>query len=252
MTVEDVYDSVGGFSKLTHTERIKILAWYLHSHKGKERFTAADIRSCYASLHMDQPSDITSLLLPLTKRRPREILKDAKGYALERSVRSAFDKKFGINPSTVVVDKLLTALPSKVSNPLEREFLEEALRCFRVQAYRASVVMTWNLVFSHLRQIVFDKHLAAFNSQAQKTFASNKKLCQFQAVGIDDFDEMKESEFILVASKCGVISSNVQKILEEKLKRRNMAAHPSNVSIAKFQAEDFISDLVNNVILKLA
>jgi len=33
--------------------------------------------------------------------------------------------------------------------------------------------------------------------------------------------------------------------------RRNMAAHPSSVVMIQYQAEDAITDLVNNVVLKL-
>ena len=43
----------------------------------------------------------------------------------------------------------------------------------------------------------------------------------------------------------------LQRTLSEKLGKRNMAAHPSLVVITQYQAEDVISDLVNNVILKL-
>ena len=47
------------------------------------------------------------------------------------------------------------------------------------------------------------------------------------------------------------ITGNTKKILTDKLARRNLAAHPSLVEITQYQAEDAISDLVNNVILKL-
>jgi hypothetical protein len=49
----------------------------------------------------------------------------------------------------------------------------------------------------------------------------------------------------------GLVSSNVVKILREKLAKRNMAAHPSAVVIIESQANDVITDLVNNVVLTL-
>jgi hypothetical protein len=48
-----------------------------------------------------------------------------------------------------------------------------------------------------------------------------------------------------------VISKNTTEILREKLKKRNMAAHPSQVTIQQSQADDVITDLVNNVVLTL-
>jgi hypothetical protein len=41
------------------------------------------------------------------------------------------------------------------------------------------------------------------------------------------------------------------KILDEKLGKRNSAAHPSGVKIGHLQADAFIDDLVRNVVLKL-
>lgn len=63
--------------------------------------------------------------------------------------------------------------------------------------------------------------------------------------------ELKESEVIEVCKSARIISGNLYKILREKLHRRNMAAHPSNVVISRLQAEDFINDLVSNVVIKL-
>jgi hypothetical protein len=69
---------------------------------------------------------------------------------------------------------------------------------------------------------------------------------------IDDFsDNLRESEVIKIAKSASIINSDVGKILEEKLGRRNSAAHPSNVKIGQLQAEEFIDDLVKNVVLKL-
>jgi hypothetical protein len=41
------------------------------------------------------------------------------------------------------------------------------------------------------------------------------------------------------------------RILKEKLTKRNMAAHPSAVMVNEPQANDVITDLVNNVVLTL-
>ena len=47
------------------------------------------------------------------------------------------------------------------------------------------------------------------------------------------------------------INDDTFKMLKAKLDRRNTAAHPSNLIIMQPQADDMISDLVNNVILAL-
>ena len=68
----------------------------------------------------------------------------------------------------------------------------------------------------------------------------------------DDFaDEFNESEIIEVCNSAGTVSGNTIKILKEKLVKRNMAAHPSSVVVVQSQADDVVTDLVNNVVLAL-
>ena len=61
----------------------------------------------------------------------------------------------------------------------------------------------------------------------------------------------KESQVLQVAKSSNLISPNLHKIMKEKLDRRNIAAHPSGVEISQLTAEEFIRDLVVNVVLAL-
>ncbi len=69
---------------------------------------------------------------------------------------------------------------------------------------------------------------------------------------LEDADALKESEVIEIARTGKLLDKNTTQILQDKLTRRNMAAHPSRVVITQHQADDAITDLVNNVVLKLA
>lgn len=68
---------------------------------------------------------------------------------------------------------------------------------------------------------------------------------------VEHFEEMKEAEIIDVCQNASLFSKNLTEILREKLKKRNIAAHPSQVVIQQFQADDVITDLINNVVLAL-
>ena len=69
---------------------------------------------------------------------------------------------------------------------------------------------------------------------------------------LDDFSvDLKESEVLEIAKAANAITNDIYKVLEPKLGRRNSAAHPSSVTIGPLQMEEFIDDLVTNVILKL-
>lgn len=253
MTTEDAVSLVSEFEKLDHPGKIKFFGWHLHVHKNRTTFTARDIESCYDDIHSTKPGNIYRDLARLAEKKPAALLGDSKGYRLERSVREAFDVKYGSKQTTLRLAAELEQLPSKVSNLEEKVFLDETISCLRVGAYRAAVTMAWNLAFYHLLSfIVVDAtRLSAFNDAYEKVY---KKL--FERNGAiqkyEDFgDKLKESEALSIAKSAGLISRDVFKILEEKLGKRNSAAHPSAVKIERLQAESFIDDLVKNVVLKL-
>ena len=103
----------------------------------------------------------------MVNKQPKEALKDAKGFYLVLGVRQKFDKAYLGRQSTIAVSQLLKDLPAKVPNVAEREFLNEALICFQHNAYRAAIVMTWNLAYSHLLEFILARHLPAFNIEYQ-------------------------------------------------------------------------------------
>ncbi|MBI3909456.1 MAG: hypothetical protein HY320_00815 [Armatimonadetes bacterium] len=137
-------------------------------------------------------------------------------------------------------------LPDKVPDVAERDFLKEALVCFRYGAFRAAIVMCWNLAFDHLCNYVLKSHLSDFNGQLPVVCRKARPVSSK-----DHFSDLKESQVLEVCRAARIISGDVHKILVEKLNKRNTAAHPSNVVISQVQAEELITDLVNNVVLKL-
>jgi hypothetical protein len=67
-------------------------------------------------------------------------------------------------------------------------------------------------------------------------------------VDYDDFGEVTESKFIELLRSAKVINKDKKIILDEKLKKRNMAAHPTSMKIRESKVIEFIEDLVENVL----
>ena len=112
--------------------------------------------------------------------------------------------------------------------------------------------MTWNLAYHHLCDYVLKTHLAEFNARWPIVFPGDHKKAPNTITTMDDFsEELKESKVIDICNSAGIITNDVRKILVDKLGRRNSAAHPSSVKIEQLQAEEFIDDLIKNVVLKL-
>jgi hypothetical protein len=244
----NLVSQVSGFDELTPRDKIKIFAWSLHTHRKQETFDNASIRKCFVELHIADPGVSTYLPRMVDYK---DLVKSKGGYKLERSVRSDLDKKYGVHHSVIAVNKILADLPAKVPNVDERTFLNEALKCYQIEAYRSCIVMTWNLAYAHLLDWILKdtKRLDAFNSAIQKRYPkkSNLKVGKY-----DEFlDELKEHEVIEICNTANLFNSNIFKILNEKVSRRNRVAHPSTIIVVQSQADDVITDLVNNVVLAL-
>ena len=212
-------------------------------------FDNAAIRACYDELHLAVPN--VAMYLPrLAELKPPDLVKVKGGYKLERSVRSMLDSKYGVHHSVVQVSKLLADLPGKVPDLAEKNFLAEAMKCYRVEAYRACVVMTWNLAYSHLLHWILadNTRLNNFNSAIPRRFPKKPPVTISK---YDGFEELKESEVIEVCKTAGLVDGNMTRILKEKLGKRNTAAHPASVVVVQSQADDVVTDLVNNVVLAL-
>jgi hypothetical protein len=249
MNLQELVDQVAGFDTAAPKEKIKLFAWWFHTHGGKEFFGPAEIRGCFSKVHLDAPTALATYISRMADAK--ELIAEKSRFKLSRSVRADLDKKYGLHPSIQAVSKILTDLPDKVPDMAEKVFLSEAIDCYRVRAYRACIVMTWNLAFDHLlRWILKDAaRLATFNAAIPRKYPKRAGLV---IKAYDDFaDEFKEFEIVEVCNTAQTVNGNIVKILKEKLVKRNLAAHPSSVVVLQPQADDVVTDLVNNVVLVL-
>jgi hypothetical protein len=149
-------------SLASHKERILILGWYLHTARSKTHFMPSEVREFYELLSLAQPSGFGGYFQQLVS--DRALLKDGSGYRLESSQRKRLQVKHGETEATVQITALLASLPQKIPDLEERTYLNEALICYRHGAFRATVVMTWNLAYHHLCCFVLARKLDEFNA----------------------------------------------------------------------------------------
>jgi hypothetical protein len=185
----------------------------------------------------------------LAAKKPPQLIKAKDGYRISGAVRRDLDKRYGNDPTVVAISQILSGLPAKVPDLAERAFLSEALNCYRVKAYRAAIIMAWNLAYDHIVRWIFadSARLRSLNSGIATRYPK-KGLVVTKA---DDLDDLKESELIEACRTSGLLNKNTVAILRDKLARRNTVAHPSRIAVTQHQADDAISDLVLNVILAL-
>lgn len=245
--VGDFAGAQAGFYRKSAVDQLLAFAWFAEVQQGRASFDALYMRQCFKDAGIEPP-DMSVYLSRLAAKKPPQLIKEKGGYRLAGAVRRSLDSRFGGDPTTAAVAKALTDLPAKLPDLAEREFLAEALNCYRVRAFRATIVMVWNLAYDHLVRWVFadPNRLQSLNAGIASKYP--KKI--LVVVKLEDLDALKESEFIEAARVGKILDKNSFQILEEKLRRRNMAAHPSRVVISQHSADDMITDLVTNIVLR--
>jgi hypothetical protein len=232
------------FEKWTFCQQLEVIGWFLHTAMKKEIFTEADVTRCFD--HLGIPNAF--YLFPSQIDNCKNIVK--RGYRkheLQYRVRARLDKQLQTDARARAIHELLKNLPAKVPIAEEKEYLVETLKCHQIGANRAAIVMAWNLAFSHLCYFILKDQSAlnAFNQELQNVPKSTP------ITAYDDFSRLKESNILDICNTAKIISKNQYKILKDKLDRRNMAAHPSRVTITPIDTEQYIVDLINNLVLPL-
>ena len=247
MKLEDFVRAVEKYDQLGPTDKIRVFAWHLHRHRGLERFRTSHLTQCFEDLHEHRPANLAQLV---TQLDGKDFIKDPKGYRAARPLLDKFDALHGKRVQTVHVHKLLEELPAKLNSAAKSDYLAEALKCFRVEAYRAAIVMTWNVAYDHLLTTIIDKRLADFNAALKlpNVFGGKKPAVTAR----EDFQRWQEADVLEACRLGGLTSKEVSKVLKDKLEKRNSAAHPSGSTVDQMQAEAYISDLINNAVLKIA
>lgn len=245
MDLSEFVKSIDKFSKLTVSEKMLVVGFYFHVVKMMDRFVASDINAAFDMLHLAKPTNAGSQLSAMTNGNVKKVLGTSKGFKLSSSSRQTVAAWLPtiVEPRQILIE--LKQLEANITNLQQRTFLHEANVCFANQAYRAAIVMGWNLAYHHVCTFIFDSHLSAFNARLPIQFKNEKPIVKFS-----DFEAVKESIVIEVAKGAAVISHSTAKTLKAKLDVRNSAAHPSALVVLPVTAEEVISDLVQNILLK--
>jgi hypothetical protein len=241
--MSDIVDSVDGFSGYTYADKIRFFAWYHQARAGV--FSEGDIAHAFDELGIARPSAISPFIRAMLVRRPPEVIKRNNGFVLVRELFQEYERRFGRRERVAQVTDSLRTVMKTVTDPLERVYLEETLACYGAKAYRAAVVLAWNAAYDHLLRRILKRSLAEFNIELANRFPKSK----IGAISeYDDFSYLRESDVLAIAKFARIISSNLFKLMSSKLDLRNTAAHPSPIKITSLTAEQYIVDVVENII----
>lgn len=248
--VNRFYNSIEDPTGQSQGAIVELFVYFLTVELGQESATPKQVADCFAACDLAVPGNVAARLSEGLKVRPRRYIRVNGGYKLERHMREVLSRKLGAKKVTAQTSATLRSLEHKLPEGGDKDFLKEAVDCFEAGANRATIVMVWILAMDHLFAHVLKHKLAEFN--AALALNTDKRVKVKMITQRDDFSEMRESKFIELCRTAKIISTDVRKILDQKLETRNSSAHPSGVTIGKTKVIDFVEDLIENVVLKYA
>ncbi|MFH1840162.1 MAG: hypothetical protein ABH849_03360 [Nanoarchaeota archaeon] len=245
LLIEEFLDKIEDFESLPFIEQIKYMAYIYVKTTKDSIFTPKNIIEFFEIAHLHQPTNMSDLFRKLSDKKKKVFVSFKGGYMLSRKTFKEIDSEFGVGIKKRKTSKTFKDLLNKIKDKNESNFLKEAMDCYDINSFRASIIMTWLLVINHLYSYIMNNKLNEFNKALNKQKLRIKKIKK-----IDDFTEIKEDKFIELARAARIITNDVRKILDEKLGIRNTCAHPNSIIVSETKATLFIEDLIENVLLK--
>lgn len=149
-----------------------------------------------------------------------------------------------------VVTERLRELRNTITGAEKQIIFADTLRCLETGAYRAAIVMGWNLAYEHLRRWTFKskrKRLKDFNTELTSRRRNATDLYD-PIKEYDDFHELREAMVLEVAFKAKLYPKQKFQVLTGALNDRNHFAHPSSRRATAASATGYIENLIVNVL----
>lgn len=252
ITADDFVGRLPGFSHLAKKEQVLLFGYFITKSTGREAFTVKELSACFDQSRVNAPGNIHREVDKLVSIRPSKFIRKGTSYSLQRDALSEMENEHKAlwvgkrHPDISRVNDDLRKLLPTVKGRNQKDFLEEAIKSFEVECFRAAYIMTWLLVVDILYDYVLKHKLVGFN----QSLASNNKYKNLVIESKDDFGEVKEGDFIMFLKQSGAIDANVKKMLVAKLDFRNTCAHPNSFEIRPHKVTAYIDELVTNAIGK--
>jgi hypothetical protein len=172
----------------------------------------------------------------------RQNVSNANLWSLTTSGEAWVDKQLGIEPTPIVVVNSVSGLSTvlaKVTDPVAKSYVDEALLCFRAGALRATVVFLWSGAVRTLQDRALGKGSAALTAAVQKHDPKAKSIAK-----IEDYSALKDATQLLAFRDLGLIDKGEWQTLQEGLDLRNRCGHPTKYKPGVNKVAALIEDIV--------
>ncbi len=136
----------------------------------------------------------------------------------------------------------LEQLASQITDTQVREYVDEAVKCLRVGALRASIVFLWTGAIRTLQSKALAKGRKTLNAALVKHDPKARNVTK-----LDDFAYIKDASLLLALFDLSIVDKGEKGTLEENLDLRNRCGHPTKYKPGVNKASSFIEDVVGIV-----
>jgi hypothetical protein len=243
--------SVGEFlhplSRATQRDLVLAVMYYLKRYNGEAAVTTADIKAAFASARHSRGKRIQYAAV-LNQAVPYVESPGGEGGRLlwsltdfgEKRVRELLDLP-AAEPEVEHDVSALTKLAAKVPDEDVRDYIEEAIKCLRAGAFRASVVFLWTGAIATLRDELWKHGAAKIDAEVKKY----QPKTDFKKK--DDFALVKDVNLIEVAENLGRFDKGEKQMMQQALTVRNQCGHPGKYSVREKKVSAVVEDVLGIV-----
>ena len=233
------------FRSDTHARQVLAIGYYLEVYEGKQSFEVGDIRRGYVSAKLSPSSNI-SVEIRLNIQRDHMFSPQRGTYALTQdgldTIRAELPADEAAKIEESISEKLRTDVLTIVDVD-EREYIDEALICLGVGAYRGAILMGWvatmNNVYRKMEQVGFQKFHDACEQFMKKARPVRRRT---------DLEYYRDSDVLMAAERIGFFDRNVRAALEKQLDVRNRCGHPGQVRPQIHIVNAFFEEIIQYVL----
>ena len=234
--------------KKPHRDKVLAILYYSQRYKSIESLTVEDIRKELKSSRVQGHNriNVADVLNKAGHHVDSPGLEGSKRlWKITNSGSQYIRELLGLPASDPEIEhdvSSLTKLLAKIRNQEITDYIEESLKCLKIDALRASIVFLWTGAIRHIQEKLLTNSKAILNTAIKKHDPQARDVNR-----IDHFAYIKDKTTLLAALELGVIDKNEKGILEEALNLRNKCGHPGKYKPGPKKVSSYIEDIVNIV-----
>jgi hypothetical protein len=169
-----------------------------------------------------------------------------------------FDDRFilPIKQTSTHIEKVLdlTKIIPTLADPVESDYLEEAIACAAAGHMRAAIVMGWCCAIDRMQRKIMSVGLSRFNDASKelrnRTSGKFKRWNkEFSISSLSELQTVFDADLIVVLEGMDLLDGNQAQRLETCYQYRNHSGHPGEAPIGEPHVVAFFTD-INEIILQ--